>query len=98
MSNDAKRYIRNLRLTDQEIIRLQRNSAACGMSQSGYLRSLLNGYKPKEKPSDEFYELLKRLYSLLYQMEESGKNTDISDKVYDLIFEIEKKYIKPDRK
>ena len=95
---NEKRFIRNLRLTDNEIIRLKKNSDACGMTQSAYLRSLLNGYKPKEKPSSEFYELMKSLYSLLFKMEESGTNPEISDKVYELLFEIEKKYIKPGRK
>jgi hypothetical protein len=95
---NEKRFIRNLRLTDSEIIRLRNNANACGMSQSGYLRSLLNGYKPKEKPSADFYKALKMLYSILFQMEDSGVTPELTDKAYDLMYEIEKKYIKPDRK
>lgn len=95
---NEKRFIRNLRLTDSEVIRLRNNANACGMSQSGYLRSLLNGYKPKEKPSKEFYDSLKLLYSILFQMEDSGVEPELTNRAYELLYEIEKKYIKPDRK
>lgn len=98
MAKDVKRYIRNLRLTDAECIKLRQYANDCGMTQAGYLRSLLNGYKPKEKPSEEFYTDLKKLYALLYKMDDSGNNKEITDSVYELIYKIEKKYIKPDRK
>lgn len=100
-TNDPKRFIRNLRLTDEECIKLRKYAKACGTSQSGYLRNLLNGYEPKEKPSDEFYGELKKLYALLYKLDDASDNRDIkavTDSVYELIYDIEKKYIKPDRK
>lgn len=96
--NKVKRYIRNLRLTDAECRLLKQRAEACNMTQSAYLRSLLNDYQPKEKPPKEFYDNLQQLYGLLYQLSDDGVNTEVTEKVYDLLFEIEKKYIKPDKK
>ena len=93
----VKRTNRTISLTESEVLRLRQFSSKCGMTQAGYMRSLLNGYKPKEKPPAEFYNALKQLYELLYQIEDKGISPNLSEKVYDLIYEIEKKYIKPDK-
>ena len=48
-------------LNDEEIKKLKNDSKKAGLSQSAYVRNLINGYKPKEQPSDEIFEMLKQL-------------------------------------
>lgn len=98
MPSKVKRYSRTLRLTAEEALKLKRNADACGMTQAGYIRNLINGYYPKEKPPAEFYVYIKKLYEAVYKAEESGLSATEVEKIHDLIFEIEKKYIAPEKK
>ena len=49
-------------LSDSEYLRLCRNTAKSGFKQAGYLRSLINGYVPKELPPLEYYAIINKLY------------------------------------
>jgi len=55
----------NVRLTESESKALARNAGRSGLSKSGYIRMLVNGYVPKEMPSREYGELL-RLMTEIY--------------------------------
>lgn len=52
----------NIRVTEQEKMRILRNARRCKLTASEYLRQLANGYAPKELPND-------RLYNLCWQVE-----------------------------
>lgn len=49
------------------------NSTKAGLTESEYIRELLLGYKPKEKPDDRFYENLKVFRSLANNMNQITK-------------------------
>lgn len=53
-----------VRLTEGENEKLKRCAAACGLSQSEFIRQLCKGKTPKPKPAKEFWELLNTLYSV----------------------------------
>lgn len=51
----------NIRLTKSEHDKLTRNSKKAGLTTSGYIRMLINGYIPKEAPPIEYHEFMKQL-------------------------------------
>lgn len=59
---------RNIRaqvwLNEAESRRLRDNAKRTGLSQESYLRSLINGYLPKELPSIYFYNMIRELRSI----------------------------------
>ena len=48
-------------LDEDEKKKLNDNASKAGLSISSYLRSLIVGYKPKELPNDNLYELLNQI-------------------------------------
>ena len=55
-------------LSDSEYLRLCKNTAKSGFKQAGYLRSLVNGYVPKELPPLEYYAIINKLYLITDQL------------------------------
>lgn len=53
-----------VRLTEEEKTKLEHCADLCGLSQSEFIRQLCTGISPKAKPTQEFWELLKALYSV----------------------------------
>ncbi len=53
-----------LRLTIEEWQRLEQNVKRSGLSKSSYIRSLLNGYTPKEMPGADFFTLMRELHAI----------------------------------
>ena len=51
----------NFRLSEIERGRLERNAKKCGLSMSAYVRQVINGYKPREAPSMDFYKMTREL-------------------------------------
>ena len=49
---------------DEEDNALKIKSASVGMNESDYIRSLVLGYSPREKPDDRFYEVMKLMRCL----------------------------------
>ena len=91
-------YQRKIHFTAQELYETKDKAERCGLSFSSYVRSVLNGYKPKEKPDPEFYDLLKKLFEQVDEAGINGYQGECNDKIYDCLFEIEKKYLLPDKK
>lgn len=55
----------NVRATPKEKAQFERNAKKCGLTMSGYLRMLANGYNPKAVPPLEYrkiYDLLTDIY------------------------------------
>ncbi len=59
---------RNIRaqvwLNEAENQRLHNNVKRTGLSQENYLRSLINGYAPKELPPIDYYSMLRELRTI----------------------------------
>lgn len=59
---------RNIRaqvwLNEAESRRLRDNAKRSGLSQENYLRSLVNGYTPKELPPVDFYNMIRELHAI----------------------------------
>ena len=53
-----------IRLSDDELKHLKANVKKAGLSQEGYLRILIKGYVPREKPDDRFYVVMRQLAGL----------------------------------
>lgn len=52
------------RLTDDEFRVLKAKVKRCGYSQEAYLRSLINGYAPKEKPPPDYMAMMRELHAI----------------------------------
>lgn len=62
-----------VRLTEGENEKLKRCAAACGLSQSEFIRQLCKGKIPKPQPQKEFWELLEALYDVHNGFKECAK-------------------------
>ena len=48
-------------LNEDELKALKQNSKRAGLNESAYIRNLIMGYKPKEQPTENMYEIIKQL-------------------------------------
>lgn len=59
---------RNIRkqvwLNREEATLLSKKSKKAGLNESVLIRNLINGYEPREKPDDRFYEVMKDMRSI----------------------------------
>jgi hypothetical protein len=67
----------NIRLTPVEHDKVLFNSKKANLSVSGYIRMLINGYVPKEAPSVEYEQLMKRLTEVYTKL--SVENYDTAE-------------------
>ena len=51
----------NFRLSEKEHRRLKRRAKSCGLSMSGYVRQIINGYKPREAPPADYFSMTREL-------------------------------------
>lgn len=58
----------DLRLDDQELNLLNRNTAKAGVSREAYLRMLIRNVQPKELPPVEYAEVLRNLRQINHNM------------------------------
>lgn len=60
-----KRNIQVLfRLNQAEYAALKKNVEKTGMTQEGYIRSVLSGRIPKERPPADYYQMTKQLHAI----------------------------------
>ena len=53
-----------IRLTADELARLDRNVKRTTMSREGYIRTLLKGYEPQTKPPERYWVLVRELHEI----------------------------------
>lgn len=53
-----------LRLTDNELDHLRALVAKSGLSQEAYLRSLIVGLRPRDKPPPDYYAMMRELHAI----------------------------------
>ena len=51
-------------LNKEENTRLHTSAKKAGLSQEGYLRSLINGYVPKELPPPDYFSMTRELHAI----------------------------------
>ena len=74
MDKESDKKVRiKVRLSEEEHEKLKRSAAACGLSQSEFIRQLCKGQTPKAKPSHEFWELLNALYDVHNSFQKCSK-------------------------
>ena len=54
----------HIRFTEQEYERLCKYSAKAGLPKSTYIRHMINGSQPREKPPVDYYEFMRKIYEL----------------------------------
>ena len=67
---------------DEENKRLKQNAKKAGLNESAYIRNLIMGYKPKEQPTENMYEIIKQLQLVginLNQIARKANALDIID-------------------
>lgn len=96
-------------LNDEEEYILKTKSQAVGMNASDYMRHLIVGYKPKEKPPEEFYNNFKEIRRIGKNINQIARLASASNKVDmlyfqkqidmldTLIIEIKNKYLRPEK-
>ena len=105
----SRRIKKQIWLNDEEYYILKTRSEAVGMNASDYIRKLLVGYKPKEKPSEEFYVAIKNIRAIGNNINQIARmanargvvdmlrfNKEV-DKLDQLIIDIKNKYIRPEK-
>jgi hypothetical protein len=65
----------NIRLTTDEIEHIKNYSQRCGLSISGYIRMLINGYIPKETPSRNYDVLIRQMTTVYNELKKSNYDT-----------------------
>ena len=48
-------------LNEEETKALKQKAKKAGLNESAYIRNLIMGYKPKEQPTENMYEIIKQL-------------------------------------
>ena len=66
-------YKKQFWFNEEENITLKNNSINVGMNESDYIRSLVMGYTPREKPDDRFYEVMKLMRSISTNLNQISK-------------------------
>ena len=65
LSKENNKEVRiKVRFSEVENEKLKRCAAACGLSQSAFIRQLCKGKAPKPQPQKEFWKLLEALSSV----------------------------------
>lgn len=105
----SRRIKKQIWLSDEEEYIMKTKSEAVGMNASDYIRHLIIGYKPKEKPPEQFYEDIKSIRKIGNNINQiariaNAKNiVDVPhlkkeiDQLDELIVEIKTKYLRPEK-
>lgn len=88
-----------IRLNEEENRILKENAAKVGKTESGYIRNLILGYKPKEQPTEIIFEMMNQIRAIgtnLNQIARKANTLDMIDvpyykSVYEKICKLEKR-------
>lgn len=95
-------------LSEQENFELKEKAKSCGLPESTLIRVLINGFRPKQKPDEEFYKVMRAIYAIsnnLNQLTVKSHSYDYIDteelkvmlnQIGEFINVIQKKYLVPD--
>lgn len=63
-------------LNEVELKTLKANAKKVGLNESEYIRSLIMGYKPKEQPSEKFYEDMNQLRGISINLNQIARKAN----------------------
>ncbi len=96
-------------LNDKENKLLKKKSEKAGLSESEFIRMYINGYEVKEKPDENFYNILRNLNGIAtninqiargvnsYRYINENKYYEQYKKILDFIDDIQKVYLEPNK-
>ena len=87
----------NVRLTESESEILAHNAERSGLSKSGYIRMLVNGYVPRETPPREYGELM-RLMTEIYAVLKEQNTDDVVVQLQQTILRLQAEATLPERR
>lgn len=105
----SRRIKKQIWLNDEEEYIMKCKSQAVGMNASDYIRHLIVGYKPKEKPSEQFYEEIKNIRNIGNNINQIARIANAKgvidvphlkkeiDKLDEFIIDMKNKYLRPDK-
>ena len=67
-----------IRLNDDEYMRLKKLVSKSGMTQEVYLRSLIRGLVPRDKPSCDYYLMMRELHSIGSDLNQIASRAHVS--------------------
>ncbi len=103
-----KRVKKQFWLSSKEANELKRKAELCGISQTSVIRILINGFEPKEKPDDRFYDMMRELYAIGNNLNQISRKANslgfidapmlkqTIDRLTKFQLEIENKYLRPE--
>lgn len=89
---------------------LKEKSKKANISEADFLRNCINGFQVKEKPDENFYQVLKDLRGIAVNINQLARSSNIYGyydreqynsnikKISDFIVDIQEMYLTPDRK
>ena len=105
----SRRIKKQIWLNDDEDYIMKCKSEAVGMNASDYIRHLIVGYRPKEKPPEQFYEDIKGIRNIGNNINQIARIANAKgiidvphlkkeiDKLDQLIIDIKSKYLRPEK-
>ena len=85
-----KRSIKiTFRLNSQECQQFRKQVAKTGFSQESYLRTLINGYIPKELPSPDYHAMMKELRAIGNNLNQIAARANTTGNIDRIIFQLE---------
>jgi len=85
-----KRSIRvQVWLNKEENTRLHTSAKKAGLSQESYLRTLINGYVPKELPPPDYYVMIKELHAIGSNMNQIAAKANATGHIDRTVFQYE---------
>lgn len=85
-----KRCIRvQVWLNEEENRKLQSNSNRTGLSRESYLRTLINGYVPKELPPPDYHLMIKELHAIGNNLNQLAAKANATRNIDKTVFQYE---------
>ena len=85
-----KRSIKiTFRLNSKECQQFKKQVAKTGFSQERYLRTLINGYIPKELPSSDYHAMIKELRAIGNNLNQIAARANVTSHIDRIIFQLE---------
>jgi hypothetical protein len=76
-------------LNRDEILKLQANSEKVGLSQEGYLRTLINGYIPKALPPPDYHTMMRELHAIGNNLNQIAAKANATGHIDKTVFQYE---------
>ena len=78
-----------VRLNAQEQQNLKRQVKKSGLSQEAFIRSLINGYVPKELPPLDYFSMMRELYAIGSNLNQVAAKANATDHIDKTMFQYE---------